>query len=274
VVVRTATSAPPRVLPVGVHRLDGSAGLVAVASVELPSVPVTALTTAPPTAATNPVLEQGERVSGRSPLALWFTRPVAADAVDVALRLVDPLGREVVQTLTVPGWVAPPPDVHVSILDVMAIAGRGAWVAISTDADTRRRPPYVMEIVAQQRLRLPVVGALPPAGLPGRPGPEPFQPGPGPVQPGRVPFAPGPGPVFPPPRLRSLSGSFPMDEIPWNEGGFVRSAEIQVVRNRVRRRGQTSPPPYEAFIPLTGPLRITVSIVAPDGTRVTAVAGD
>ncbi len=274
VVVRTATSAPPRVLPVGVHRLDGSAGLVAVASVELPSVPVTALTTAPPTAATNPVLEQGERVSGRSPLALWFTRPVAADAVDVALRLVDPLGREVVQTLTVPGWVAPPPDVHVSILDVMAIAGRGAWVAISTDADTRRRPPYVMEIVAQQRLRLPVVGALPPAGLPGRPGPEPFQPGPGPVQPGRVPFAPGPGPVFPPPRLRSLSGSFPMDEIPWNEGGFVRSAEIQVVRNRVRRRGQTSPPPYEAFIPLTGPLRITVSIVAPDGTRATAVAGD
>ena len=76
-----------------------------------------------------------------------------------------------------------------------------------------------------------------------------------------------------PPRPRSLSGSFALDKIPWNDGGFVRTTEIQVVRIRIRRRGRTSPPPYEAFIPLTGTLRITVSILAPDGTRVTAVAG-
>lgn len=273
VVVRTATTAPPRVLPAGVHRVDGSAGLQAVASVELPSVPATPLTTPPAVAATDPVLEQGDRVAGRSPLALWFTRPVAAHPVDVALRLVDPLGRESVQTLTVPGWVAPPPGVHVSITDVKAIAGQGVWVGISTDADARRRPPYVMEITAQQLLRLPLVGPIPPLVGPGLVA---FPPVPLRVLPsGAGPtLQPGAGPVFSPLRLRSLSGSFPLNEIPWNDGGFPRSSQIQVVRNRIRRRGPTSPPRYEAFIPLTGPLRITVSILAPDGTRVTVVAGD
>ena len=308
VVVRTATTAPPRVLPAGVHRLDGSAGAQAIDSVELQAVPTTPLTSAPAAAATSPVLEQGARVAGRSPLALWFTRPVAADPVDVRVRLVDPFGREVVRELTVPGWVAPPPDVSVSIVDVFAIAGRGVHLGIVTNASYRRRPPYVLEIVAQQRLLWPLpmpFAPVPPAGPgdPGGPGgagrvlPEGIEPGPlppGPVAPGRrpdqlPPLLPGEGvrpggpflprgpfgpPIGPPIRLplgpRTLTGSFPLDEIPLAGDGFPRTTEIVVVRNRLRR-GLNPPPPYEAFIPLAGPLRITVSIIAPDGQRVTDV---
>lgn len=299
VVVRSATTAPPRVLPAGVHRLDGEAGAQAVASIELQAVPTTPLASAPAAAATTPVLEQGARAAGRSPLALWFTRPVAADPVDVRVRLVDPFGREVVRELTVPGWVPPPPDVTVSIVDVFAIAGRGVHLGIITTASYRRRPPYVMEIVAQQRL----LGPLPIPVGPGPVGPIPVGPGPigpggiepGPLPPGPIvpePFPgrlPGPlpgegvrpgGPFLPrepfrPPvgpglRPRTLSGSFPLDEIPLASGGFPRTTEIVVVRNRPRR-GLNPPPPYEAFIPLSGPLRITVSIIAPDGQRVTDV---
>ncbi len=228
VVVRSTTTAPPRVLPAGVHRLDGETGSDAVAVHALPDVPVTPLTTPPAGAATAPVLEQGTRVAGRSPLALWFTRPVAADPVDVRLRLVDPTGREVVRRLSVPGWVEPAPDVSVSLVDVFAIAGRGVHVGIVTDASARRRPPYVLEVVAAQRL----VG--------------PFRP-----------------------RVRTLTGSFPFDEIPWASGGIPRTGEILVVRNRLRR-GRNAPPPYEAFIPLTGALRISVTVVSPEGQRVTA----
>jgi hypothetical protein len=291
VVVRTATTAPPRVLPAGVHRLDGSAGAQAVASVELQAVPTTPLTSAPAAAATTPVLEQGDRVAGRSPLALWFTRPVAADPVDVRVRLVDPFGREVVRELTVPGWVPPPPDVTVSIVDVFAIAGRGVHVGIVTNASYRRRPPYVMEVVAQQRLLGPLPMPIDPASIsPLRPGGvDPGALPDGPEVPGRLPRpVPGGGvrpggpflprvaigpPIGPPLRPRTLSGSFPLDEIPLAGGGFPRTTEIVVVRNRLRR-GPNPPPPYEAFIPLSGPLRITVSIVAPDGQRVTAVHTD
>jgi hypothetical protein len=56
-------------------------------------------------------------------------------------------------------------------------------------------------------------------------------------------------------------------------GGFPRTTEIVVVRNRLRR-GLNPPPPYEAFIPLAGPLRITVSIITPDGQRVADVYND
>ncbi len=268
VVVRTATTAPPRVLPSGVHRLDGAAVASVVEPVALPDMPVTPLTTPPGAAATEPVLEQGERVSGVSPLALWFTRPVAADDVEVSLRLVDPLGREVVRTVTVPGWVPPLAGVHVTIRDVFAIIGRGVVVGIDTNADASLNPPLVMAVAAAQRLRLP----LRPFDLP-----LPVVPEGGTRRRGArlAPFEPDPlpaglhGPGFRPILPRSLSGSFPLDEIPWNDGGFVRTAGIQVVRNR---RPDATAPAYQAFIPLTGALRITVGIVAPDGSRVTDTA--
>lgn len=274
VVVRSATSAPPRVLPAGVHRLDGSAGADEVAAVALPDVALTALTTPPPAAATTPTFEQGARVAGRTPLALWFTRPVAGDPVDVRVRLVDPLGRELTRDLTVPGWVEPPPDVTVSLVDVFAIAGRGVHVGIRTDASARRRPPYVFEVVASQRLVGPVV--LPdgpvrfPRGAGGGAG------GGGGLRGGfrrGLPFPVGPFPPVGPflPRARTLTGTFPFDEIPWASDGVPRSGEIVVVRNRLRR-GLGAPPPYEAFIPLTGALSISVTVVSPEGQRVTATA--
>ena len=43
------------------------------------------------------------------------------------------------------------------------------------------------------------------------------------------------------------------------------------MRNRLRR-GRNSPPPYEAFIPLSGTLRISVTVLTPEGERVTATA--
>jgi len=248
VVVRTASTAPPRVLPAGVHRLDGTAGAQPVAQVDLPDLALTPLATAPAGAAAAPVLEQGTRVAGRSPLALWFTRPVAADPVAVTLRLTDPLGRVVEQSLTVPGWTPPAPDFTVSIVDLFAIVGRGVVVGIDTDADPRRRPPFVLEVYGRQRLPL-----FSRPGLPSLPGPF------------------GPGRLWPPVlRPRSLSASFPFDEIPWADGGYPRNGEITVVRNRVRRppRGVEPLPRYQAFIPLTTPLDVTVSVVSPDGVRV------
>ena len=269
VVVRSTTTAPPRVLPAGVHRLDGKVGADDIAVVTLPDVPVTPLATPPAGAATAPVIEQGARVAGRSPLALWFTRPVAADPVDVRVRLVDPFGREVVRELTVPGWVEPAPDVSVSLVDVFAIAGRGVHVGIWTNASARRRPPYVLEVVAAQRLAGPIV-------LPERAGRFPggldLDGGGGFVRAGSGAFRRG-GPFPPlgpfPPRVRTLTGSFPFDEIPWASGGLPRTGEIVLVRNRLRR-GPNAPPPYEAFIPLTGVLRISVTVLSPEGQRVTA----
>jgi hypothetical protein len=249
IVVRTATTAPPRLLPAGVHRLEGTAGALPVALVELPDVPVTALSSPPAAAATTPVLEQGSRAAGRSSLALWFTRPVAADPVAVTLRLTDPFGRVVERSITVPGWTPPVPDFTVSIVDLFEILGQGVVVGIDTDADARRRPPFVLEVAGRQRLPLFL-----------RPGPRAL---PGPF---------GPSRVWPPlGRPRSLSASFPFDEIPWADGGFTRTGGIQVVRNRLRRgpRGVPPPPRYQAFIPLTGPLDVTVSVVSPEGARVT-----
>ncbi|GAA2739211.1 hypothetical protein GCM10009867_34350 [Pedococcus aerophilus] len=271
VLVRSATTAPPRWLPAGVHRLDGTAGAEGVAVVALPEVPRAPLTAPPAAASTTPIIEQGDRVAGRSPLALWFTRPVAADPVDVLLRLVDPFGREVTRELTVPGWVEPPPDVTLELVDVFTIAGRGVHVGIRTNASARRRPPYVLEVVASQLLG-PVV-------LPDRPPPfrERFPGGlGGPVRAGGVGGGFRRGLPFPPvgpflPRVRTLTGTFPFDEIPWASDGLPRTGEIAVVRNRLRR-GPGAPAPYEAFIPLTGAVRISVGVLSPEGQRVTATA--
>jgi hypothetical protein len=98
------------------------------------------------------VLERGVRAGGQSPLALWFTRPVAADPVDVSLRLVDPLGRAVEHTLTVPGWV-PPPPMTVRIVGTMVVVGRGVNVEFDCDASVDPADGIVLHIAAAQRLR-------------------------------------------------------------------------------------------------------------------------
>jgi hypothetical protein len=153
VLVRTATTAPPRTLAVGTHTLSANAGAQVLATVGLETLDETALTAPPASAGASVVLERGARDSGRSPLALWFTRPVAADPVTVVLRIVDPFGRATEKTITVPGWVLPPP-VNIQISDVFAIPGRGVGVTFQTDATDE----MVLEINAAQRL----VGPFPP----------------------------------------------------------------------------------------------------------------
>lgn len=245
VVVRTATSAPPRLLPQGAHRLDADAGAQQLAPVPLEQVATTALTTPPAGAATEVVLEQGARTAGQTPLALWFTRPVAADPVAVSLRLADPLGRVTTRQVTVPGWLPPDPGVHVAIVDVRAVAGRGVVLSIDTDAPWKRLPPYVLEIVARQR-RIVVPPVLPPGpGLP----PRPFR-----------------GPVWPQPR--TMSASFRLNEVPAHRPGFQKGPGIQVVRRL--RRPMTPGPAYDAYVPLAAPVTVAVSVVSPGGARVTA----
>jgi hypothetical protein len=149
IVVRTSTSAPARTVPTGDHRVAATAGETEVAPALLQSLPETPLMTPPPASATQPVLERGARAAGRTPLALFFTRPVAADPVEVAVRVTDPLGRVSERTETVPGWV-PPPPVDLTLVDAFVIAGRGVAVVVTSDAPVEVDPPYTLAVTARR----------------------------------------------------------------------------------------------------------------------------
>ena len=162
VLVRTSTSAPVRQLPDGVHRLSGhlSVALPGAGAVELPLVDLTDVVAGPqslgdagiPAAGSAALLVRGPRAAGRTPLALWFTRPVAADPVDVLLRLTDPLGRVVEQHLTVPGHVDPAPP-SLDLLDVFTIVGRGTLLRLRSDASLEDLPPTTLTVVVGPALR-------------------------------------------------------------------------------------------------------------------------
>lgn len=166
VLVTTSTSAPARALPDGVFRVSASVSAaqptgdpVHVAPAELGSVVAGAVTVAggPPAGATSDVLVRvGTRTAGRLPLAVWFTRPVAADPVDVTVRLMDPLGGQTTQTITVPGWVAAPPPT-LTILGVTKLVGR-VVVRLASDAPVDASRPVTMTIVVTSK---PVIGPLP-----------------------------------------------------------------------------------------------------------------
>jgi hypothetical protein len=147
--VRSSTSAPVHAVPAGDHRLGATAGATIVPLRALRDVAETALVTAPPAATTDPTLERGARVAGRTPIALWFTRAVASDPVEVAIRVADPLGRVTERTETVPGWT-PPPPLDLTLIDVFAIAGRGVAISVSSDAPVDAVPPYTLAVRASQ----------------------------------------------------------------------------------------------------------------------------
>ena len=244
VLIRTSTSAPWRTGPLGAHRLVAVVGndeqvLTATA---LDAMAETPLTAPPGAASTSVVAERGARASGRSPLGVWFTRPVASDPVDVVLRLIDPLGRRTERTITVPGWVPPPPiTVDLRIIDMFRVVGRGVSVELFCDATVEIEPPFVMEVSASRLIRGPRFG-----GFPGFPG-----------------FRGFPGL----PDARRMSVSSPLPDIPTVREPVVPGATIHIVRRRgrrPRRRGN-----YSIWVPLTGSVSVTVSILAPDGTRVT-----
>jgi hypothetical protein len=167
VLVTTSTSAPARDLPDGVFRLSASVsaaqasgGPADVAPVALGSVPVGPVDLgggAPAGASSDVLLRSGGRAAGRMPLAVWFTRPVAGSPVDVTVRLVDPLGGESVQTLSVPGWVAATPPSLV-VLGVTKVVGR-VVLRVASDAPVDAGRPVTMTIVVTPRGRVigPVV---------------------------------------------------------------------------------------------------------------------
>jgi hypothetical protein len=160
IAIRTSTSAPPRTVPTGDHRVSATVGGVAVAAQVLQDIPESALATPPPAAVTEAVLERGIRAAGRSPLVLWFTRPVAASPVEVAVRVIDPLGRVTERTETVPGWT-PPPPYTLTLVDVVAIIGRGVSVTVSSNAPVAHVPPYRLAVKASQRSIRPLPPRFP-----------------------------------------------------------------------------------------------------------------
>lgn len=192
VVVRASTSAPVRTVALGSHRIGGNAGADTIALVSLESL-AEDLAEPPAGATPGPALVRGERATGRTPLSVWFTRPVAADPVAVTLRVVDPLGRITEQALTVPGWVPPAPPT-LDLLDVVTLVGRGTVVTIRSDAPIDASPPFVMDVVARRSGgRRPT--PFPPLGIP-----------------------------------QVLTRSFPLDTIPERPGPFPLARPIQAIR--------------------------------------------
>ena len=252
VVVHSSTTAPARPVTLGSHRLSATAGTQRLPITAIQDLAETPLTAPPPGAATAVVLQRGARAGGSSPLALWFTRPVAADPVDVTMRLVDPLGRSTEHVVTVPGWVAPPP-VDLQIVAVTPVVGRGVILALACDAPIANEPPYVIEVRAVQRSvvfprrRLPPVAAVNRVEI---------------ADELRQPAQEWFGPV----RGRQLTASFSFDEIPLGVPPFQPGPRIQILR----RPGHPLPGTanYVVWVPLAAPLRIDVTVVGPDGGRV------
>ena len=228
VVIRSSTSAPVRVVALsGSHRIGGDAAGAFITPIALESVLEDAAKARPPARRPVPVLVRGARAAGRTPLTVWFTRPVAADPAAVTIRLVDPLGRVTEQTLhPVPGWVPPAPPT-LELVDVFTLLGRGTVVTVRSDAHLDAAPPYVLEVVAR-RLRQ----------------------------------AADPIPVPPRRGLPVVTQSFPLDTVPGHAGPFPAVGVIQAVRTT-----GGAPFEYQILIRMEPPFAARVSMVAPDGAR-------
>jgi hypothetical protein len=205
ILVHTSTAAPMRAVALGSHKLSGSVatatgGTQTVTLVALEAVavgPVAVAGPPPAGAGAASVLVRGPRAAGRTPLAVWCTRPVAGEAAEVVLRLADPLGRVTEQRLTVPGWVPPaPPAATLDLLEVTRIAGRGVVLRLRSDAPVDAAPPFVLEVSALSRTLLP------------------------------------PRPPFP--RPRPVTASFPLDAIRRVLPPFAPADPIQILRTTDR----------------------------------------
>ena len=230
VVVRTSTSAPVSVTPSGPHRLGGTAGDVVLPAAALDSYAESALTSPPAAATTSAVAERGARVAGRTPLALWFRRPVATDPVTVSVRLIDPFGRVTEQVVVVPGWV-PPPPFTVTITGVTA-RPNGVLVGVDSDASAAAAAGIMMHIRALKRRLL--------GG--GRP----------------------PGPIRWP-LVTVAEADFALASIPLGLPVFPSDGAIHVVRNRAPFNTSR----FAVWIPVIAPLSVVVTLTDPDGASAT-----
>jgi hypothetical protein len=137
----------------------------------------------------------------------------------------------------------PPPPIQLAVVGVSVIAARGVVVRLACDADPSAEPPFVMEVSASQRGRFvgPILGFEAARTI------------------RHLPFF-----------GRTLQGTFPFDQIPVEGLPFHPGAEIQVVRRRpsiLPNQGD-----YAVWVPLTAPVNIGISVVAPDGARVSVTA--
>ncbi|OFE18927.1 hypothetical protein BA895_01845 [Humibacillus sp. DSM 29435] len=231
VVVRTSTSAPVGVLASGAHRLGGTAGDVVLPAVALSTFAESALTSPPADANTTPVIERGVRTAGRTPLALWFRRPVATDPVTVTLRLLDPFGRVTERVVAVPGWV-PPPPFTVTIAGVTARPA-GVLVGVDSDASAAAAAGVVMHVRALKRRVFGGGGRLGPIRWP---------------------------------LLTVVEGDFVLAAIPLGLPIFPSDGAIHVVRSRAPFNTAR----FAVWIPVLAPLSIAVTLTDPDGATATA----
>ncbi len=171
VAVFSSTSAPMRLVSLGAHKVSFTAGAIDVQPIELQSLAPGVVSVAGPApagiSAVSAAIVRGERLGGRSPLAVWFTRAAPTQAVTVVLRLADPLGRVTEQPLLVPGWVPPPPiRPTLSIKGVTRIAGRGVIVRLASNASLSKLPPWELKVTAIPPLTAPVTRTFPLALIP------------------------------------------------------------------------------------------------------------
>ncbi|TDC50721.1 hypothetical protein E1212_14255 [Jiangella ureilytica] len=170
VLVTTSTAAPSRPVGLGSHRVSvavsgpGAGGVTDVAPVPLEAVPIGPVADGAggPPAGADPgaVLVAGARSGGRTPLAVWLTRPDPHQPLDVVVRLADPLSRLTEQRVTVPPVADSPPSLE--LIDVVTIVGRGVVLRIRSDADIEAEPPYVLLVQAQRTRRPFPIAPLPP----------------------------------------------------------------------------------------------------------------
>ena len=190
------------------------------------------LTSPPAAATTSAVIERGARASGRTPLALWFRRPVATDPVTVSVRLIDPFGRLTEQVVMVPGWVPPPPFT----VTITAVTARptGVLVAVDSDASAAAAAGIVMHVQARKRRVL--------GGGGGRLGPI------------RLPL------------LTVAEADFALASIPLGLPVFPSDGAIHVVRNRAPFNTAR----FAVWIPVLAPLSVGITLTGPDGASATA----
>lgn len=191
--VRTATTAADRVVPAGSHTVQVTLGAVTGPVLPLEATARVADESTPPDTTAGPVVQRLPRTAGRTPLLVWGRRDDPSVPVQVTVRVADPLGRVAEQTLLMPGWVEPRPDLALKIIDVVRIAGRGYVASLLTSADPATEPPHVLTVVAT---------------LPGTFPPDPI-------------------------RRRPLRGSWKLPDIPTRRSPVPpRGAEIMAVRSR------------------------------------------
>ncbi len=169
VLVPITTDAPLERHPLGPFRLDvdaavaGGGAEVAAFSTSLDQIAEASVTT-PPGAVGTGTFTRTARVARHTTVAIWFSRPSAQQAIDVVVRLTDPLGRSREVTVTVPALPLHPVP-QVAITGVRAVPN-GVVATITTNVVADSGPGGDASItVTARRLTFPATGATVHAAL-------------------------------------------------------------------------------------------------------------